>query len=752
MMAAALASGCGSTGSSNSGGFAGGFSNGAQQQAQLSVLNTVQASVLQASLAQSLGGLLAGAKFMAPFATGFRTFDPSIEVDIAGNYKLTRTPLADGKFRIDIYNQEKTRLLASAIAEPAVQTATGYSVQVTLGDTRVVIDGGASTSRGTYSFYGVVGTAVLSFDRDGVLQGVALSNIQQYGQTLRFGTVSGNLTRSGDHLTGRLGYGVNDSGFATIDALYDSVGAFGGLDMFNDLLDGQGQAFLDRNFNAGGTFSPLDDPVFSSPLSPVSLGNGLAAPNNDRYVSYTVVNGIMTVTTPALPPATSPTVQSFDLLNAQASGAGFPPTPLPAGARLIVQAGPSGPVAVGTRLSITVYAVDSAGKAVPFTTNGFQLTSSNAQVVRVSDGFRAEALSAGTATLTLNDPTSGQSGTVQVTVQGAGATGTGFVYLSDTGNSRLVRFRFNPANPALPTERTEISTGHAPLGLLISADKSTLFAENLDNTVQVFSINQSNGNLTERSATALGVGNLAQGQLDPTLYYGSTGGGDGNPNQVKEFRFNSSNGTLTFTRNLREGSSSRVVPGLINAGQYLYASFQNKILSIDAATATTREVTMGAGEIVSDLAVTRLSSGANTLQVLITRNVSGGVREGTLRSFPLNNDGTLNTPASRNITVQPFGGSLTISGDRAYNGVFSDSFLINGVQLGLTSLTHLAGQPYPISGTPAWMAAQGNLLFVATNPENKLETLLIAGDGSLSTLGAVNVGGSPTNIKVVVLP
>lgn len=161
---------------------------------------------------------------------------------------------------------------------------------------------------------------------------------------------------------------------------------------------------------------------------------------------------------------------------------------------------------------------------------------------------------------------------------------------------------------------------------------------------------------------------------------------------------------------------------------------------------------MGAGEIVSDLAVTRLASGSNTLQVLLRRSLGGGAFEGTLRSFPLNNDGTLNTPASRNITVQSDASGLVVNNDRAYSGVFATGSAINGVQLALTSLTHLPGQPYPVSGTPTRLATRGNLLFVGTNPENKLETLIIGADGSLATVGAVDVGGNPTDIEAITLP
>ncbi len=747
LLAAGLIVGCGSGGSSSiNAGPANGSSFGQASPGQISARETVLVSVEQAALAQGLGGLLSMARFAAPSLTGFRTFDPSIEVPINGDYVLTRTPLAGGNFRLDIYNPGKTKLLASAIAEPAVASGNGFLVNLTLGDERFSETGPTQNQSATYPFFGLIGRATLRFDSLGQLLDIQLANVEMFGRRLQFSAVSGTLTRQGDHMLGNLNYGLNARGLS-IDALYDTAGAFGGLEMASELFGGQGRAFLDRNFNQNGIFSPLNDPVFSSPLVPAQLGS-LPAPNNSRFVSYTVVDGIFTVFTPPVPPATTSGAQSFDLFSAQPLQGGFLPVALPAGARLIVSTTPSSPVTLGTRLALKVYAVNSSGKPVPFNTNGFELTSSQPQVARVSGGFQVEAVGEGTTTLTLNDPASGQSGSVQLTVGGAGATGTGFLYLADLGNSRLVRFRFNPASPGLPDQRTEILTGHSPLRILISRDKSTLMAENTDNTLQIFSIDQSSGVLTQRSADTLSVTGLAQGQVDPSMYYGNSG----SPNQIKEFHFNSSNGRLEFVRNLRQGASSRLVTGLIGGGQYVYGSFQNTIHSVDVAAATSRDVTMGAGEFVSDLAVTRLNSGADSLQVLLRRSLGGGAFEGVLRSFPLNADGTLNTPASRNITVQSDASGLAINNERAYNGAFANGTTVNGVQLSLTSLNHLPGQPYVVSGTPTTLATLGNLLFIGTNPEGKLETLRIGNDGSLSTLGAVDVGGNATDLEAVVLP
>ena len=747
MVASLVAVGCGSDTSSISAGPA--FPNFTGiTQAEVSARTTVQESVAQATLTQGLGFMLAGAKFMAPFATGFRAFDPEIQVQLEGDYRLTRRPLADGNFRLDFFSPDGARLLGSAIASPARQITGGYEVTVTLGDARFRESAPQNVERREYPFFGLTGEAIMQFNNDGELLNVNLRNINQYGFEQTFGSVNGLLARNGDHLTGSLTY--EGRGRLTVDALYNvSGGGFFGLGVASQLFaGGQGRAFLSSNFTSTGIFSPLDDPILSSPLVVTPIAPSFAAPNNNRYVSYTVVDGVFTVTTPPVPPATQPGVQSFDLLNAQPLNAPFPPIALPAGARLIVQAGPGGTVPVGTHVTVTVYAVNSVGKAVPFNTNGFQLASSNPQVASVGEGFQVLALAAGSTTLTLTDPSSGQSGTAQLTVQAAGATGTGFVYLSDSANQRIVRFRYNPASPALPTERTEIATGHAPQRILISADKSTLMAQNTDNTLQVFAINQSNGNLTERSAEVLSVTGLAQSQLDPGLFYGNSG----SPNQIKEYRFNSANGTLAFQRNLRQGPSSQLTTGLIAGGQYVYGSFQNTIHSVDVATATSRDVTMGAGEFASNLAVTRLNSGSNVLLVLLRRSLGGGLFEGGLRLFPLNNDGTLNTPASQNIAVQSDAIGLVVNNDRAYMGAFANSFLMNGVQLTLTALTHLTGQPYGVVGTPNTLTTQGNLVFIGTNPEAKLETLIIGADGNLSTVGAVDIGGNATDIEAVVLP
>jgi hypothetical protein len=750
-----VSTGCGSGDSTNSG-QAGGLQGNAQVNAQgvvqLSVQETVLASVGQASLAQALGGLLTMARHMAPIATGFRAFQPDLEVSLPGDYVLTRTQLADGRFRLDVYTQDKARQLASAIASPAVQDATGYTVDVGLGDPRVRERAPSQLTQQTWPFFGFVGQAQLRFDNDGRLVSLRLIDVERFGFSQSIGKLNGTLGQDGDHMRGSLT--LEGRNYATVDALFGPLGRFDGLALATEFFGAQGRALLNRNFNSVGLFSPLDDPLISSPLVSTPLPNppafSLTGPNNNRYVSYTVIDGIFTVTTPPLPPSTQPGVQSFDLLNAEPLNGAFPPISLPAGSRLIVQAGPPSPVPVGTPVTISVYAVNSSGKAVPFNTNGFQLTSSNPQVARVGDGFQVTAVAAGSTTLTLTDPASGQSGTVQLTVQGAGAISTGFVYISEFTNGRIVRLRYNPASPAVPTDLTSIPTGHSPLRILISRDKQTLMAENSDNTLQVFSINQSTGDLTERSADTLRVTGLAQGQLDPELFYGNSSAGS--PNQVAEFRFNSGNGRLTFVRNLRAGASSRLVTGLIAANQIVFGSFQNSIHSIDVATATSRDVTMGAGETVSDLAVTRLASGANTLQVLLRRNVGGGVFVGELRSFLLNNDGTLNTGSSRNIAAQNDAFALAVNNDRAYTGAFANSAVVNGVQLTSTALTPLPGQPYGVSGNPSRLATQGNVLFVGTSPESKLETLVIGGDGSLTNLGAVDVGGSLRNIEVVVLP
>lgn len=764
-----LAPGCGSDGSSTSlAPASGGFNNFQNPGTQVTALQAKTfATVLQATVAQGVGALLEISRFTAPLATGNRTFDPNIEVDLSGDYRLTRKgPQADGSYRLEIFRKSDLRLEGVVVAAPTVRTANGFSQSVILGpevfsQTR---DGYAGFNQVTQRelFFGFVGEAVLEFDNDGRLLNMRLIDLRYPGlgdnrdsrtvvrtsTGLLFEEVSGTLTREGDRMVGNLNFG-DTPGFS-IDSLITATGAFRQLNLVSTLFGGQGRAFLNSNFNSYGDYSPVSDPVYSSPLVLAPLADppspSLLGPNNNQYMTYYAVDGVLTVTLPPEPPSSQPTVRSFDLLNAKPLNSSFGPIELPAGARLIVRTGPPSPVRVDTRLTVTVYAVNSVGKAVPFNTNGFLLTSSNPQVLRVTDqgqDFQVRAVGAGTATLTLTDPNSGQSGTVQVTVQDGNATSTGFVYVSDRGNSRIVRFRYNPTSPALPTDRTEIATGHAPLRILISSDKSTLMAENTDNTLQIFSINQSNGNLTERSAETLSVTGLAQAQLDPALFYGNSG----SPNQIKEFRFNSANGTLTFQRNLRQGSSSRLVTGLINAGQYVYGSFQNTIHSVDVATATSRDVTMGSGEIVSDLAVT-----GSTLQVLLRRSLGGGAFEGTLRSFPLNNDGTLNTPASRNITVQSDASGLVVNGGRAYSGVFATGQAVNGVQVAADSLTHLPGQPYPVSGTPTRLATQGNLLFVGTNPENKLETLIIGADGSLSTVGAVDVGGTPTDVKAVTLP
>jgi hypothetical protein len=561
---------------------------------------------------------------------------------------------------------------------------------------------------------------------------------------------------------GQLTYG--DRGSFDIKGIQSATGSFEGLSLASSLFGGVGQLLINSNFDESGEFVPVQD-IRNRTSSPLVFGLPLAVPplppapapvnplppiltaplTSGGSVAFVVKDFVFSVTRPD---GVTQSVSIFD--QSPFAGLAGAQVALPAGSRLVAFASPESFIPVGGRAALFVYAQGPDGLAVPFTTNQAQLSTNSSGIVELVNTQQVRGVAPGAASITYSDNLSGLSASTLITVTGGGgASGKGFVYLPDLTNQRIVRFAFNPQSPGEPTNRTNFPTGHSVFRIAISRDQQFLFAENTDQTVQVFSIDQGTGALLEKSTDAKELRGIAQSPIDPAIFYANhTFGG---ASHVSQFRFNSTTFKLDPVKDLATAFAGRLVPLSIAGKEFLYGAANDKVRVFDTVTNNQTVQFVVTGTVI-DIAGARPDGNTPVLQVLLEPSV--GAANGVLRTYPLTLGGQIDAPNSRQINVNAGPRSLHVHANaKAYTGSFTVSSL-SGVQLNVPPAqpTMLTNQPYSTNGTPNAMTSIGNLFFSVTSPEAMLEAFTVAADGSLTKVGTLDVGGSLNDVEAIILP
>lgn len=734
-----------------------------------------RAALLQDSLARAVGGTLLLANFTAPSVTGQKTFEAALDVPLQGDFRLKRTPLDDGKFRLDVRDAQD-KLRATLIALPTVETAEGFDQRIELGFKQPLSSFGIGNSFQEFTFFGYEGKALLKFNKVGQLLSVSYEDLRirpnastnvntvtpNYSPLL---PVNGTLTRKGDELQGTLSYG--GQGSYSIRGLVDATATFQSLTLASELFLGQGRAVLNANFDSSGDFSPIFDRATSSPLVNVPLppASTPAPPNtfpppplfsttldSGAVASYTAVDDVFTVTLPGGTVRSVPLQASALEDYVQNEDVQIVP---PDGARAVLTVLPAPVLPIFFEAQVLLHVVDANGRAIPFTSRGVSLQPGTANVSKRLNPLRFVGTQAGPGKVRLIDSSSNLTGEVNVTFTGPSQSRNGFAYVADARNTQIVRLKFNPDDASVAlSEKTAIPTGHQPLELLVSRDKRFILAENLDESLQIFAIDAATGALSERGIELnKRVRGLTQSLLDPAVYFANYA--HDNQNFVSRFRFNETSGTLQFETDLAPASPNGKLTALqIGAQEFVYspASTRIRAFNVNANPVTPLEFDLGPNEFATELLASARPDG-NVLHALVNRNDGSGASVGIFRNYPLNSDGSVNTAGSRQIEVhtQPVG--LAISSTTAYNGSFSVQ-AINGVAVPQppAAPTYLPSQGYSGTGAPGALSIAGKVLLTANDPQATVDLFRINDDGSLSLQGTESIDGNLVDLETVILP
>jgi 6-phosphogluconolactonase (cycloisomerase 2 family) len=281
-----------------------------------------------------------------------------------------------------------------------------------------------------------------------------------------------------------------------------------------------------------------------------------------------------------------------------------------------------------------------------------------------------------------------------------------FLYAANSGESDISLF--NIATDGTLTEqppRTTVSNGTeatTPMMLAISPNGSYLFVGNAGTafpSVSVFSINSTNGVLTQISGSPFPIGisplNMALAPNGNVLYVT----GAGSPGYIEAWNVSASTGALSFLQLVQPGVSPYGIAISPN-GSYLY-------------TATT-----------GDDSIEQYSIGSGGMLTEITSAIGG-----------------LNSPLA-----------LLVDNSNSYLYVTSSPTLL-GYSIGSNgSLEVLSSSPFATGVQPDTIASDpsGNYLFVGNQSTPVVQSFALAtSDGTLTTIGKWGVPGAATSIVVL---
>jgi YVTN family beta-propeller protein len=358
---------------------------------------------------------------------------------------------------------------------------------------------------------------------------------------------------------------------------------------------------------------------------------------------------------------------------------------------------------------------------------------------------------------------SGGTGSIDMAITPDGS----FAYVANASSANIGLFSVDSSGLLLPnTTSTSLTTGGVPQALAIDPSGQWLYmvSKEVSGSVRLFSI-QSDGTLSAVNcnvSTTCAAGNMPESiAIDPTGQFVSVS--NGSDNTLSLYSIDQSTGQLTtlsgvHARNtpaalayLSDTAEVNVTPRFAYVGNF--EGFSISAYAIDTASGGLTAVgtpTSTSGKpsaVASDLTGSYLYAANDTtdnVSVFSINSASGALAE--IAGSPFGIESNPTGPEFGPISI-----SLDPSGRFAYVANASDTLSAYSVDSSTGALSLLAGSPYTTGDNPSSVTVDptGQFLYNANlNSDNVSAFSINAVTGALSSIGTFTTGDAPNSIVV----